>query len=131
MRKKSRGRKSPCQRGLLFAAFLTLFLAAGIPSRAQSGDESVATGTAFRVVKGQVVDRNQEPLVSVSVVVKGTKLGTITDANGTFSLSVPTGERTLQFSYLGMLPRDRRLPEGETSTSVASSWKKTVAASRR
>ena len=112
MRKKSRGRKSPCQRGLLFAAFLTLFLAAGIPSRAQSGDESVAAGTAFRVVKGQVVDRNQEPLVSVSVVVKGTKSGTVTDANGTFSLSVPTGERTLQFSYLGMLPRERRLRAG-------------------
>jgi len=54
-------------------------------------------------LSGKVVDKNmKEPLPGVSVVVKGTTLGTITDANGNYSISNVAGNATLQFSFVGM-----------------------------
>ena len=42
----------------------------------------------------------------VTVAVKGTTLGTITDVDGKFSLSVPATSRTLQFSFVGMTTQE-------------------------
>ena len=54
-------------------------------------------------VKGTVVDSNGEALIGASVVVKGnTSLGTITDLDGNFSLSVPSESTTIVVSYVGM-----------------------------
>lgn len=53
-------------------------------------------------VTGVVIDDTGEPAVGVSVVVKGTTTGTITDAEGNFTLNVPSGRSTLVFSLLGM-----------------------------
>jgi len=53
-------------------------------------------------VTGRVVDKiNNEPLIGVSVIdVQETARGTVTDANGNYSISVRTGN-TLKFSYIG------------------------------
>ena len=51
---------------------------------------------------GIVVDENGEPIVGASVLVKGTSVGTGTDANGRFSLNVPAGSNRLVISYVGM-----------------------------
>lgn len=54
-------------------------------------------------VTGRVIEQeNEEPLIGVSVVVKGTTQGTITDINGNFSIAVEKGQ-TLTFSFLGYL----------------------------
>jgi TonB-dependent starch-binding outer membrane protein SusC len=53
-------------------------------------------------VSGKVTDTSGSPLPGVSVVVKGTTTGTITDGNGNFSLSNVPGNSTLQFSFVGM-----------------------------
>lgn len=53
-----------------------------------------------RVVTGQVVDANGEPLIGVNVAVKGTTLGAITDFDGNFSLKVQEGTE-LVVSYIG------------------------------
>ncbi len=53
-------------------------------------------------ISGSVKDNQGLPLQGVSVVVKGTTTGTITDAGGLFRLSVPTDSRTLVFSFIGM-----------------------------
>lgn len=46
---------------------------------------------------------DNEPITGASVLVKGTKVGTITDADGKFSLtSVPTSAKTLVISFIGM-----------------------------
>ena len=45
-------------------------------------------------------DNDSEPLIGVSVMVKGTTQGTVTDFNGAFSLTAKTGE-TLKISYIG------------------------------
>ena len=46
--------------------------------------------------------RDEGPLVGVSVSVKGTAIGILTDVNGKYSLSVPGAAKTLVFSYIGM-----------------------------
>lgn len=51
-------------------------------------------------VSGVVTDEAGEPLIDVSVLVKGTTLGNITDLNGRFSLDVPEGS-ILEISYIG------------------------------
>ena len=67
----------------------------------------MAVTTAFgqgRSIQGQVVASNDsEPLVGVEVVEKGTGNGTVTDANGRFSLTPRGNNPTLQFSYVGFL----------------------------
>ena len=52
-------------------------------------------------VKGTVKDANGSPLVGASITVEGQKGGTISDANGNFSLRVQPGSLTLLVSYVG------------------------------
>lgn len=56
-------------------------------------------------ITGTVTDVNQEPLIGVNVVVKGSATGAITDFDGNFSLSGEKGS-TLIFSYIGMLTQE-------------------------
>lgn len=53
-------------------------------------------------VTGKVTDSSGSPLPGVSVVVKGTTNGTITDADGNYSISNIPENATLQFSFVGM-----------------------------
>ena len=54
-------------------------------------------------VNGIVVSQeDNEPVIGVSVLVVGTNIGTVTDANGRFSLTVPEGKSQLRFTYIGM-----------------------------
>ena len=51
-------------------------------------------------LRGNVKDVNNEPLIGVNVVEKGTSTGSVTDINGNFSFSVSEGA-TIVFSYIG------------------------------
>jgi len=53
-------------------------------------------------LSGTVKDSKGNPLPGVTVVVKGTTIGTITDADGKFRLSVPFDSKILVFSFIGM-----------------------------
>ena len=54
-------------------------------------------------VNGTVVSQeDNQPVIGVSVLVVGTNIGTVTDANGKFSLTVPEGKSQLRFTYVGM-----------------------------
>ncbi|NEW84955.1 MAG: SusC/RagA family TonB-linked outer membrane protein, partial [Mariniphaga sp.] len=55
-----------------------------------------------KVILGKVTDSSGASLPGVSVVVKGTTTGVITDNNGTYSLSNVPENATLQFSFVGM-----------------------------
>ncbi|HZH70933.1 MAG TPA: TonB-dependent receptor [Mariniphaga sp.] len=81
-----------CKKRALRTSFLLLFfvlLAAGVYAQQ-------------RTISGTVVDQSGLPLPGVSVVVKGTTTGTVTDGNGIFSLSVPANAEALQVSFVGM-----------------------------
>ena len=50
-----------------------------------------------------MVDKDNAPLPGVTVLVKGTSLGTATDINGTYKLSIPDQQSiVLEFSFVGM-----------------------------
>ena len=57
-------------------------------------------------VSGKVTDSTGSPLPGVSVVLKGTTNGTITDADGSYSLSNIPESATLQFSFVGMKSKE-------------------------
>lgn len=56
-------------------------------------------------ITGMVKDANDEPLIGVSVVIKGTSTGVVTDLNGNFSLSGKVGD-IIQFSFIGMASQE-------------------------
>lgn len=58
------------------------------------------------LVSGVVTDETDNPLMGVSIAIKGTTRGTLTDENGVFSVSVPESESVLVFSYLGYRTRE-------------------------
>lgn len=53
-------------------------------------------------VSGSVVDESGEPVIGASVIAKGTTVGTVTDVEGKFSLSVPASSKILLVRYIGM-----------------------------
>ena len=56
-------------------------------------------------VTGSIIDAEGEPMMGVSVKVKGASHGTISDMDGHFKLSVQQGQ-TLVFSYMGYITQD-------------------------
>ena len=56
-----------------------------------------------RTVSGKVTSIDDDAaLPGVNVVLKGTTTGTVTDIDGNYKLSVPTGDGTLVFSFIGL-----------------------------
>ena len=62
----------------------------------------VGTVVQARVINGTVKDQTGETIISASVVVKGTNIGTVTDFDGNYTLEVPDDAKELVFSYIGM-----------------------------
>src|SRR5690606_38419092 len=56
-------------------------------------------------VKGRVPEENGTPIPGVTVPVPGTTVGTATDLDGEYSLSVPEGS-TLVFSFIGFISQN-------------------------
>jgi len=57
-------------------------------------------------VSGRVVDANNNPMIGVNVVEKGTTNGVMTGADGTYTLSVASGNSMLTFSFIGYDPTE-------------------------
>lgn len=58
-------------------------------------------------VSGHVKDfESSQPLPGVNVIVKGTTIGTTTDANGNYTLTVPKSENVLIFSFIGYATKE-------------------------
>nr|WP_321357154.1 TonB-dependent receptor [uncultured Draconibacterium sp.] len=65
-------------------------------------DEVTASADQQLTVSGVVKDTGGEPLPGVSVVIKGTTQGTITDFDGKYSIPDVPGDAILSFSFVGM-----------------------------
>jgi TonB-linked SusC/RagA family outer membrane protein len=65
-----------------------------------------AVAQAGATVAGRVTDAQGAPLAGVSVSVKGASTGTMTNAQGDYSLAAPAGGTTLVFALLGMTTRE-------------------------
>lgn len=74
---------------------------------------------------GQVTDQSNTPLPGVTVLVKGTKLGTSTDPEGNFKLSLSQQENTiLIFSFIGM--ESQEVPVGDPKKPIKVILKETA-----
>jgi len=90
-----------------FAILLALLVFAGFALQAQSVQ-----------ITGNVTGSDDGlPLPGVSVVVKGTTIGTVTDINGNYTLSVPAGATTLVYSFVGMKSQEIEI-SGQTLINV-------------
>lgn len=72
-------------------------------------------------VNGVVISADDDqPIIGASVIVKGnTSVGTVTDLDGNFSLSVPAGTKTLVVSYVGM--KSKEIPAKGTQKVILES----------
>ncbi len=77
-----------------------------------------------RKISGKVTDDGGLPLPGVTVVVKGTTNGTITDVNGSYNLSGVTGDVTLVFSFVGM--RTQEFQVGDRSVVNVKMMEETI-----
>jgi len=71
-----------------------------------------------KVITGTVLDQNGQPVANASVVVKGTTVGTVTNTQGFYSISVPTSATTLIFTLTGMSPVETNI-SGRSEISVS------------
>ena len=69
-------------------------------------------------VSGKVTDSSGSPLPGVTVLVKGTTIGTVTNTDGSFSLAIPEKAETLQFSFIGMRTHEIQIAGRTTFTMV-------------
>lgn len=81
-------------------------------------------GNAFGqfTVTGKVTDASSnETLIGVTVLVKGTALGTTTDINGDYSLNIPTANATLVFTYVGYGTKEMEVSSSNNKIDMALS----------
>jgi len=85
--------------------------------KSSASNNSMAQQQSKESVSGKVTDKNGEALIGVSVKIKGTSIGTITDVNGKFLLNNTSPSTVLIFSYIGMNSIELKV-EGRTSLNV-------------
>ncbi|PUV21728.1 SusC/RagA family TonB-linked outer membrane protein [Sphingobacterium athyrii] len=80
----------------------------------------ILTSVAFaqeKKVSGRVTGADGKPLVGVTIAVQGSNVATQTDANGNYSLSVPTG-KIIVFRSVGFADKTLIVKEGQSSFNV-------------
>jgi TonB-linked SusC/RagA family outer membrane protein len=68
-------------------------------------------------ITGKITDSNGEPLPGVTVVVKGTTQGTVTNADGNYSLTGVQANASLVFSFVGMKTQEEGI-NGRTAINI-------------
>lgn len=69
-------------------------------------------------VSGKITDTRNQPLPGVTVVIKGTSKGTVTDENGNYSLVNIPDDATLIFSFVGMISQEIQV-RGQSQINVS------------
>ncbi|MBN1119069.1 MAG: TonB-dependent receptor [Bacteroidales bacterium] len=68
-------------------------------------------------VTGQVTSNGEEALPGVSIVIKGTTTGVITDLDGNYSITVPDANAVLVYSFLGYITEEIQV-NGQTTIDI-------------
>ena len=63
---------------------------------------AIGAAAQTRTLSGEVVEKSGDPLVGVSVFNREYKIGTTTDIDGKFEITLPSGVKKLTFSYIGL-----------------------------
>jgi len=65
---------------------------------------------------GRILDENGRPLAGATVLLKGSRKGTGTDANGNYSLDVPAGDNSLVYGYGGYQDQEMHIRNAQPLT---------------
>lgn len=100
------------------ALLLLSCLNTSTPLHAQTTEQQQAT----KEIRGRVVNKDNQPLVGVSVMIKGTQQGTVTDQDGRFVLTTPANAE-LEISNMGFASQTLRVTgvSGAITISLAES----------
>jgi TonB-dependent starch-binding outer membrane protein SusC len=103
---KKKFKRTKCRKqGIFFCLSLLLCLLSIEGSFAMHSYSSSAIskspGAQQTIITGSVKDNKGEPMIGVSISVKGTTNGAITDENGNFSITLPNDDAVLVFSFIG------------------------------
>ena len=74
-------------------------------------------GVNAKPVRGTVSDTSGEPIIGATIVVAGTNTGTVTDANGGFTIEA-SPDSEISVSYIGYATRRLKIMPGKDSYSV-------------
>ena len=67
----------------------------------------IITAQNGTIVRGVVLDENDEPVIGANISIKGNKsIGTIADIDGNFQLKIPNTDAVLIVSFIGMTPQE-------------------------
>ena len=92
-----------CSLCLTSGAYANSIALKGAPSTAPRANE--VGQNSVRTITGTVVDNHNEPLIGVTVRVKGTNIGVVTDLDGRYSLKTSAQNPQLEFSFIGFTPQ--------------------------
>ena len=79
----------------------------------QTSTESARQSAAFPI-RGRVTGENGEGIPGVSIVLKGSNTGTVTDVNGGYALTLPDASGTLVFSFIGYVSQEVAVSNSST-----------------
>lgn len=79
--------------------------------------ESMLAVTQQKAVSGRVTDSEGQPLPGVTIVIKGTTQGTVTNSDGNYSLTNIPKDATLVFSFVGMRTQEV-VVENQTTINI-------------
>jgi hypothetical protein len=79
----------------------------------------MALSNNVKNVKGTVFEAEGGPIPGVNVLVKGTTIGTVTDVNGRYSLTLPNNASTLVFSFIGYVSQEIQITRPEINMTMA------------
>ena len=97
---------------------IIMMLAGQIPIFAANNEVNVTSVQQQRAtIAGTVTDQDGEPLPGVSVVIKGTTSGVISDVNGNFSIPISDENAVLTFQYIGFVTQEIAV-KGQQSLSI-------------
>jgi beta-lactamase regulating signal transducer with metallopeptidase domain len=104
----------PLYRSILMVSLLLLlslssqafFVASPAPTIPLEASNTIAEPIVAAIVKGVVYDESSQPLIGANILIKGLKIGTISDMEGRFELRLPEDCATLVISYVGMETRE-------------------------
>ncbi|RAV98906.1 SusC/RagA family TonB-linked outer membrane protein [Pseudochryseolinea flava] len=103
----------------LYALLISmLFFLACEDAWAGSGERVMITNIQQQAITGQVLDESSTPLPGVNVLVRGSTGGTVTDAEGNFSLTGVSADAVLVFSFIGFKTKEVSV-NGQTVINVS------------
>lgn len=104
----------------LVCLFLTAFgiLAGDVAAFADAVSPPFSAEQSKRSVKGRVLDSKNKPVEGVAVIQAGTNNGVMTDADGSFHISLPEGTSDIMISCLGYATKNVHVPAGQDIITI-------------